>query len=51
LGQQGLISISSHQSNPRWSDEVTEHSSALDLEHGVFEGDDPKTLARAQNIS
>ena len=29
----------------KWSAEVTEHSDALDLEEGVFEGDDPKKIA------
>ena len=29
----------------RWSQEVTEHSNALDLEAGVFESDDPKEIA------
>ena len=31
----------------RWSQEVTEHSNALDLEAGVFESDDPKEIARS----
>ena len=29
----------------RWSQEVTEHSDALDLEKGVFTLKDPKTIA------
>jgi hypothetical protein len=29
----------------RWSQEVTEHSNALDLEGGVFTLDDPKAIA------
>ncbi len=29
----------------RWSQEVTEHSNALDLEGGVFTLDDPKEIA------
>ncbi len=29
----------------RWSQEVNEHSNALDLEKGVFAGDDPKKIA------
>ncbi|HWA61525.1 MAG TPA: DUF3175 domain-containing protein [Caulobacteraceae bacterium] len=29
----------------RWSQEVTEHSAALDLEPGVFTLDDPKAVA------
>lgn len=29
----------------KWSAEVTEHSNALDLEEGVFEGDDPHEIA------
>jgi hypothetical protein len=28
-----------------WSAEVTEHSDALDLEEGVFEGDDPHQIS------
>lgn len=31
----------------RWSQEVTAHSNALDLEEGVFAGDDPKAIARS----
>lgn len=29
----------------KWSQDVTEHSDALDLEPGVFERDDPKDIA------
>jgi len=29
----------------RWSQDVTEHSDALDLEDGVFAGDDPAEIA------
>ena len=29
----------------RWSQDVTEHSDALDLESGVFEKDDPHEIA------
>jgi len=29
----------------KWSKEVTEHSDAMDLEDGVFEGDDPHRIA------
>jgi len=29
----------------RWSQDVTEHSDALDLEQGVFTHDDPKEIA------
>ena len=29
----------------RWSQDVTEHSRALDLEHGVFSLKDPKRIA------
>jgi len=35
------------QSSYRWSQDVTEHSNALDLEPGVFELDDPKAIARS----
>jgi hypothetical protein len=31
----------------RWSAEVTEHSDALDLERGIFDADDPKTIAQS----
>jgi hypothetical protein len=31
----------------RWSQRVTEHSNALDLEHGVFSGTDPARIARS----
>jgi hypothetical protein len=31
----------------RWSQEVTEHSDALDLEKDIFAGDDPKAIARS----
>jgi len=29
----------------KWSQDVTEHSDALDLEHDVFTWDDPKRIA------
>jgi hypothetical protein len=32
---------------PKWSQEVTEHSDALDLEEGVFTKDDPAEIARS----
>jgi hypothetical protein len=31
----------------KWSQEVTEHSNALDLERDVFTLDDPKAIARS----
>jgi hypothetical protein len=31
----------------KWSQEVTEHSNALDLERDVFTRDDPKSIARS----
>jgi hypothetical protein len=31
----------------RWSQKVTEESNALDLEHGVFSKDDPRSIARS----
>jgi len=31
----------------RWSQEVTETSHAMDLERGVFSGDDPRRIARS----
>jgi hypothetical protein len=34
-------------SEKKWSQDVTEHSDALDLEKGVFTRDDPKEVARS----
>jgi hypothetical protein len=34
-----------HTTTPKWSQEVTEHSDALDLEQGVFKLKDPKRIA------
>lgn len=31
----------------KWSQEVTEHSNALDLERNVFTRDDPRSIARS----
>jgi hypothetical protein len=31
----------------KWSQEVTEHSDALDLDNGVFTKDDPMEIARS----
>jgi hypothetical protein len=31
----------------KWSQDVTEHSDAMDLQEGVFEQDDPKAIARS----
>jgi hypothetical protein len=31
----------------KWSQEVTEHSNALDLEREVFSRDDPRSIARS----
>jgi len=31
----------------KWSQDVTEHSNALDLERDVFTRDDPKSIARS----
>jgi hypothetical protein len=31
----------------KWSQDVTEHSDALDLEAGVFEQDDPSEIAKS----
>ncbi len=33
--------------NKRWSQQVTEHSDALDLEQGVFTLEDPEEIARS----
>lgn len=35
------------RSTKKWSQEVTEHSNALDLERDVFTRDDPKSIARS----
>ena len=35
------------KSEHRWSQDVTEHSDALDLEQGVFTLKDPKEIARS----
>lgn len=35
------------KSEHRWSQDVTEHSDALDLEQGVFKLKDPKEIARS----
>ena len=35
----------------RWSQAVTEHSDALDLEEHVFESDDPKHIAKSLKAS
>jgi hypothetical protein len=34
-----------NQKQPRWSQQVTESSNALDLEAGVFTWDDPRQIA------
>ena len=36
-----------HRRGEKWSADVTEHSDAMDLEEGVFEGDDPKQIAQS----
>ncbi len=39
---------SGHEAHSRkWSQDVTEHSDALDLEAGIFESDDPKEIAQS----
>src|SRR6476620_1735878 len=35
------------KSRRKWSKNVTEHSDALDLEQGVFKGNDPKKIAQS----
>jgi hypothetical protein len=35
----------------KWSQDVTEHSDALDLEEGVFTWHDPKRIARSLKAS
>ncbi len=34
-----------HHASQKWSQEVTEHSDAMDLEDGVFEQSDPHKIA------
>ena len=31
----------------KWSQDVTEHSDAMDLEENIFESDDPREIARS----
>ncbi len=38
---------SAKNASRRWSQNVTEHSNALDLDQGVFTWDDPKRIARS----
>jgi hypothetical protein len=33
--------------NQKWSQDVTEHSNALDLEKGIFESHDPEKIAQS----
>jgi hypothetical protein len=35
------------ESSRKWSQDVTEHSNALDLERDVFTRDDPRSIARS----
>ncbi|MBP2448892.1 DUF3175 domain-containing protein [Rhizobium leguminosarum] len=35
------------KSKKKWSQDVTEHSDAMDLKQGVFKSDDPKKIARS----
>jgi len=37
--------MTAHRKQEKWSQDVTEHSDALDLEEGVFEKDEPKDIA------
>lgn len=39
------------QAKRKWSQEVTTHSDALDLEKGVFTWDDPKKIAKSLKAS
>lgn len=40
-----MASTTSRESGRRWSQRVSERSNALDLEPGVFAGDDPREIA------
>ncbi|MDC9811475.1 MULTISPECIES: DUF3175 domain-containing protein [Rhizobium] len=35
------------KSKKKWSQDVTEHSDAMDLKKGAFKSDDPKKIARS----
>ncbi|EJC78390.1 Protein of unknown function (DUF3175) [Rhizobium leguminosarum bv. trifolii WSM2012] len=35
------------KSKKKWSQDVTDHSDAMDLKEGVFKSDDPKKIARS----
>jgi hypothetical protein len=35
------------KSKRKWSQDVTEHSDAMDLKEGAFKSDDPKKIARS----
>ncbi|MBX5219611.1 MULTISPECIES: DUF3175 domain-containing protein [unclassified Rhizobium] len=35
------------KSKKKWSQNVTEHSNAMDLKEGAFKSDDPKKIARS----
>ena len=37
----------SHTDSAKWSQDVTEHSNALDLEEHIFESDDPTKIAQS----
>lgn len=39
------------QAKRKWSQDVTKHSDALDLEEGVFTWDDPKRIAKSLKAS
>jgi len=39
------------KSTHKWSQQVTSHSNALDLEEGVFTWNDPKRIARSLSAS
>ncbi|AGS24835.1 hypothetical protein REMIM1_PD00222 (plasmid) [Rhizobium etli bv. mimosae str. Mim1] len=41
----GILAMT--KSKKKWSQDVTEHSNAMDLKEGVFKSDDPKKIARS----
>lgn len=51
LNQDRVLPNMSKRKKKKWSQEVTEHSRALDLEEGVFTWDDPKRIARSMKRS
>ena len=47
VGKRGVKKSGKKSSGRKWSKHVTETSDAMDLEQGVFTGDDPKKIAES----